>query len=169
MAASFRGSKDQKTLVRAMKWLPEYYYLLLLGCGNKEQEIKAVTSNSNLDHRVRFLGFRKDIPEIMKACDIYVQSSWWEGFGLVAAEAMAAGLPVVASNVEGLSEVVGSSGLLFEPGNPEELAKKISEAFSEKKRLSILAREQVKKRFSINRFLEEHILLYQNLCNKTDF
>jgi glycosyltransferase involved in cell wall biosynthesis len=62
----------------------------------------------------------------MKASDVFVQSSRFEGFGIAALEAMACGLPVVASRVPGLAELVGGAGLLFEAGNHIELAKHLN-------------------------------------------
>jgi glycosyltransferase involved in cell wall biosynthesis len=71
---------------------------------------------------VRFLGKRRDVPHLLKAADLYVQPSRVEGFGIAALEAMASGLPIIASNVPGLAEVVGENGLLFPAGDHRCLA-----------------------------------------------
>ena len=69
-----------------------------------------------------FWGNRADIPQMLRTSDIVVLSSHWEGFGLAAVEGMAAGKPVIASDVDGLREVVKNAGLLFHPGDVDELA-----------------------------------------------
>lgn len=69
------------------------------------------------------MGYQKDIGRILKACDAMVVPSLWEGFGLVAVEAMASGCPVVASNVDGLKDVVSDAGLLV-PVNDQDGFKK---------------------------------------------
>jgi len=72
--------------------------------------------------RVRFLGRRNDVPRLMASCDILVHPARIEGFGLVLAEALAAGLPVVASNVQGVPEVLaGTDSVMIPPDNPEAL------------------------------------------------
>lgn len=78
-----------------------------------------------LSQRVHFLGYRADAAACLDAADVVVLPSLWESFGLSALEAMARGVPVLASNVEGLSQVVGHPDLLFETDNADELAKKL--------------------------------------------
>ena len=75
----------------------------------------------NLENRVHFLGFRKDIPEILKTSDVIVQSSHWEGFGLSAVEGMASGKPVIVSNIPGLANVVENPETTFNVGDYEQL------------------------------------------------
>lgn len=78
------------------------------------------------------MGVRDDVPGLLKSASIAVMSSHWEGFGLAAAEAMAAGMPVIASDVDGLSEVVQGAGVLFEHGNERQLAHKILQLESDR-------------------------------------
>lgn len=125
MVAGFRYQKDHATLICAMSHLGEDYVLLLVGSGEKETECKALVDELNLNDRVHFLGIRTDVPSIMKTIDIMVLSSHWEGFGLAAVEGMAAGKPVIASDVEGLREVVNGYGIVFPHGNALTLAKEI--------------------------------------------
>ncbi|GDX79220.1 glycosyl transferase family 1 [Deltaproteobacteria bacterium] len=68
--------------------------------------------------QVEWLGLRSDVPELLRTADILVVPSRWEGFGLVALEAMAAGTPVIATAVDGLRELVGNAGLLVPPDDP---------------------------------------------------
>lgn len=125
MVAGFRLEKDQDTVIRAISLLPDKYKLILVGDGVRKSEIEEQVNLLNLTHRVSFLGIRNDVYELFRMCDIAVLSSHWEGFGLVAVEAMGCGLPVIASNVAGLSQVVEGGGILFEKGNEYDLVKHI--------------------------------------------
>lgn len=127
MVAGFRYQKDQETLIRAIKHLTVDTELWLIGDGERRSFIEQCIKDNNLSERVRLLGIRSDIPSLLKAADIVVQSSHWEGFGLAAVEGMAAGKPVIASDVEGLAQVVEGAGLLFRRGDENELAKIIND------------------------------------------
>lgn len=126
MVGAFREQKDQDTIIRSLKLLPERVKLVLVGDGVRRKECEFLSTELNLKDRVVFLGERNDIPSILKAVDVCIVSSHWEGFGLVAVEGMAASKPVIASRVEGLSGIVDSVGLLFERGNYKELANKVN-------------------------------------------
>ncbi|WP_291062625.1 MULTISPECIES: glycosyltransferase [unclassified Empedobacter] len=125
MVAGFREQKDQDTVIKALKLLPEDYKLLLVGNGIRRPILEDLVETLELQDRVTFLGLRNDVYPLMKMCDIAILSSHWEGFGLVAVEAMASGIPLIASNVQGLAQVVEGGGLLFEPSNVEDLSSKI--------------------------------------------
>jgi glycosyltransferase involved in cell wall biosynthesis len=107
--------KNPAALVRAIKAIPEAQ-LVLVGQGDLRSELEGLP-------RVHLLGVRDDIPEILAASDIFALSSDWEGLPLALIEAMAAGLPVVATAVGCVPEVVedGVSGLLIGRGNQAEL------------------------------------------------
>ena len=125
MVAGFRIEKDHETLIASLKYLPANYKLLLVGDGYRRTEIENYIQKLNLSNRITLLGIRSDVYALLKMSDIAVLSSHWEGFGLAAAEAMAAEIPVIASNVDGLAQVVENGGVLFEKGNVKELAEKI--------------------------------------------
>jgi glycosyltransferase involved in cell wall biosynthesis len=128
MVAAFRAQKDHATLIRAMRSLPERYTLLLAGGAETREdertmrECVALSESLGLRDRVRFLGVRHDVPGLMAASDVIVLSSHYEGNPLSALEAMSSGKPVIASDVPGLSPVVGGAGLLFPCGEGEILA-----------------------------------------------
>lgn len=132
MVAGFRYQKDQDTLIRAFNNLPEDYELWLIGDGERRAMIEQCIKDNHLEDRVVFLGLRSDIPSILKSVDIVVQSSHWEGFGLAAVEGMAAGKPVIASDVEGLAQVVEGAGLLFPLGDDKKLADMIKQLMEDK-------------------------------------
>lgn len=125
MISRFTPAKDQPTLIRALKHLPTEVYAVFAGEGPTLQESKKIAEEEGLSDRTLFLGNCPNILPLIAAARIGVQSSHWEGFGLTAAEMMAAGLPVVASDVDGLRSVVKDAGLLFKAGNPKSLADQI--------------------------------------------
>lgn len=131
MISRFTKAKDHKTVLNALKEIrnPDVF-VVLVGDGELKGEIEQYANQLGLNDRVVFLGNRKDIPEIIKASAIGVQSSHWEGFGLTAVEMMAGGIPVVASDVKGLGGVVEGAGLLFEPGDHIALSKIIMQLIS---------------------------------------
>jgi glycosyltransferase involved in cell wall biosynthesis len=98
--------------------------LVYVGKGDLEGELRREASRMGASEKVRFLGWRDDIHEILPVLDIFVLPSLNEGMGRVLVEAMAAGRPLVASNVGGISDLVfqGENGLLVPPADPKALA-----------------------------------------------
>jgi glycosyltransferase involved in cell wall biosynthesis len=95
--------------------------LVIAGRGPDEAQAKSRLRDGS---RVRWLGYQNDVPSVLKSLDIAAIPSHWEGFGLIATEAMAAGVPVVVANASSLPEIVRNrkEGLLVPPGDPEALA-----------------------------------------------
>lgn len=165
MVAAMREEKDHETVIRASKLLPSNYHIVFVGEGER-MEIVQLYAKENGTSRIHFLGRRSDIPEIMKTCDVFVLSSHWEGFGLVAVEAMAAGLPVIASNVEGLREVVDGGGLLFMPGDSKDLTEKVLELCNDEEyRVNMIERGYEKSiSYSIQENVRQQIEVYKEFC-----
>ena len=126
MVSRFASSKDQETVIRAMKHMDNEVFLYLVGDGDNRAHCEALAKELGVSDKVQFLGSRSDIPELVASSYIGIQSSNWEGFGLTAVELMAAGKPIIASDVDGLKQVVEGAGLIFKRGDPEDLAMKIS-------------------------------------------
>ena len=103
--------------------------MLLVGEGRREEDLRRQVRDLGLECSVRFLGTRRDLPEIFRALDLFVQPSLWEGLPLALLKAMGAGLPVVATRVSGSREAIedGVNGCLVAPGDPEALARAILE------------------------------------------
>ncbi len=162
MAARFTEAKDHATLIKAMVLLPEDYALVLAGEGVTRPAAEKLAADSGLDGRVLFAGARKDVPELLAACRVAVQSSHWEGFGLSAIEAMAAGLPVVASDVPGLADVVGEAGVLFAREDAQACARSILDVAEEgrKRTDAIAAGTRRSLGFSMDRCAGEYAALY---------
>ncbi|KXF80016.1 glycosyltransferase [Enterovibrio coralii] len=126
MVGRFHAYKDHPTIIRALSQLPDNYELHFAGDGDRREEYQALALKLGLQERVLFHGVQEDIPAFLDSLHLYVQSSSVEGFGLAAVEAMAAGLPVLASRVQGMTEVIGNDAYLFDVGNDKMLAEEIS-------------------------------------------
>ncbi|NLI13109.1 glycosyltransferase [Pelotomaculum propionicicum] len=105
---------------------PEIRFLIV-GAGPSRPALEKLAGDLGITEQVVFTGFMDDVYSLMADLDLLVISSLWEGFGLTAIEAMALGVPVVATEVGGLPEVVlhGETGLLVPPANPAALARNI--------------------------------------------
>ncbi len=117
--------KGVQYLLEALKDLPKDIKLHIVGTGSEEESLKNYANEHNLDN-VEFLGFKtgEELKEEYQRCiAVIVPSNWFEIFGLVNIEAFINGKPVIASNIGGIPEIVehNVSGLLFEPGNVEQL------------------------------------------------
>lgn len=113
----FEQQKDYSTMLSAFSVILKRHphaLLLICGTGSLEDEIKNLIISLNIKDNIRMLGIRKDIPQLMNAADAYVMSSAWEGMPIVLLEACATGLPIIATDVGGNSEVVihGQNGFL---------------------------------------------------------
>ena len=125
MVAAFRWEKDQDTLIRALKFLPEQYHIYLVGDGIRRAELEALISSENVSDRVHLLGVRADVPQLLHASDYIVMSSHFEGLSLSSVEGMSVGKPFLGSDVDGLREVVKGAGILFPHKDSESLADEI--------------------------------------------
>jgi len=162
MAGAFRTEKNQAGLVRSLLHLPEDYRLVLAGTGPELERVRALTAELGLGGRVRFLGAVDGIERVMKAADVYVLPSLFEGFGLSAVEAAAAGLPVVYADVEGLNAVFAGAGVAVDPSSPRSIADGIRAATCSVADRSRLARsaQTVAQRYDIGRTVERYQAAY---------
>lgn len=128
MVAGFREAKDQDTIVRAMSLLDkDKFEIWFAGTGEREDTIRQLAKELNVSESVRFLGLRTDVPNVLKAADIIVMSSHWEGLSLSNIEGMSAGKPFIASDVNGLREVTKGYGILFPEGEADVLTHEIQQ------------------------------------------
>ncbi|TNG96029.1 glycosyltransferase [Pasteurellaceae bacterium UScroc12] len=139
--------------------------LAIVGQGEQKEELISLAENSNISHSVYFLGLRRDIPALMSACDCFVLSSKYEGFGLVLAEAMLCERLVVATDCGGTKEVVGNYGYLVTRQNSNELANAMIKVInlSDNIRYSMgsEARKYIMEHYSLNVIATRWINLYQ--------
>lgn len=126
MVARFMFMKRQDTIVEAISKLPERFHACFVGSEPTDEgllKVKKLAASLGVSERVHFLYLRPDVPRILKTSDVVVMSSEYEGLSLSSIEGMAAGKPFVATDVNGLREVVDGAGELFELYNSDELAK----------------------------------------------
>lgn len=167
MVSRFAEMKDQATLIKAMEYVKPGFQLILVGDGPNRSFCEEIAKKKGVANRVTFLGTCNNISALVKRSFIGVQSSKWEGFGLTAVEFMAAGKPVICSNVPGLANVVGDAGLMFNVGNEIELARHINflidnpDKYSEYSYLSI----NKAKQYSIHKTIHEYNKLYSKLLH----
>lgn len=162
--ARFTSQKDQMTLLKSLKYLPENIKVIFVGDGNLKKDHIDFVNQNNLSKRVFFLGTRNDVYGILKDVDLAIMSSNIEGFGLSALEAMCLKVPVIASNIPGLSQIVEGAALLFEKGNEKDLASKISSLYKDKILYHNLAIKGVAraKEFDIIEMEKKYSLIYEN-------
>ena len=122
MVSRFASSKDQETVIRAMKLIDKDAILRLVGDGENLEHCKHVAKECGVEDRVQFLGARADVADLIAESYIGIQSSNWEGFGLTAVEIMACRKPIIATDVDGLKQVVEGVGVLFPVGDYKALA-----------------------------------------------
>lgn len=158
--------KDQKNLLKAFSLL-EYknLRLLIVGSGELENELRQLAIKLKIIEQVSFLGVRNDIEYLMHLSDVFVLSSNCEGFSLVVLEAMACGVPVVATDSCGPKEVLGGTGSIVPISSPQELASAINKVLVMDQQLlkkNILkARMRVEEKYVYNIIINKWIKIYE--------
>jgi glycosyltransferase involved in cell wall biosynthesis len=148
--AELHERKGLKYLIKAMPFVLKMHKnckLAIAGTGPELDKLKKTALDENIENKIVFLGFKKDIPHLMKASDVFVLPSEKEAFGLVLLEAMAAKLPIVASNVGGIPEIVEHkiNGELVTPHDAEKLADAILKFFNNKNIIDVYTENGLKK------------------------
>lgn len=161
--------KDYPNLLSAITLLKKTrqdFRVIIAGEGPLKEPLYESLQALDIEEYVSFLGIRTDVKELMSAADIYVMSSAWEGLPMVILEAMASERFIVATDCGGISEVVGSDGIIIEPKNDISLAQALNTALnlSEKERSSIGA--DARKRIINNYSLNANVKAYLNLYNQ---
>ncbi|HVA80154.1 MAG TPA: glycosyltransferase, partial [Candidatus Binataceae bacterium] len=165
------GLKGYSCLIRAMRpvmaKVPDLR-LEIAGDGPERAPLERQAADLGLVDRIRFLGWKPDIRSAMRDWDLYVQPSFEEGFGLALLEAMAAGLPAVATAVGGHTELVeqGSTGWLVPPGDPHALARCLLDVVGNCECLSEIggrARVRALRHFSADRMAAQISAVYDRL------
>jgi len=148
-------------------------YLLFIGPSEDrmKEELEKLVLMMNIKNKVRFLGERDDIPQLLAISDMLVLPSYREGLGMVLLEAAAAGKPVVTTNIRGCRDVVihGETGLLVPPRAVEELADAILDLLRDadkRKRMGDAARQRIAEKFDQNLFFAQTNNLYDQLLKE---
>ncbi|QQZ07862.1 glycosyltransferase family 4 protein [Heyndrickxia vini] len=172
MVARFAEPKDYQTLVEVLSKLKtKEWKIHFVGEGPLKRDIELEVDKRGLSERVTFLGKRDDVPEILANSQIFILLSKWEGLPLSIIEAMRSGLPVIASNVGGVSELVqnGKSGFLIEKGDKEGLLEKITQLIDQpmlRKQFGQSGRMIYIENFTIERMVDDTLTFYQQVVSK---
>lgn len=176
MVANLRPTKGYQYFIRAAdiiaRSVPKVKFLII-GEGKDElmegivKEIEAL----DLTDKVILLGFREDVPELLKILDVFVLSSISEGLSIATIEAMATGVPVVVTKSGGPQEVVGegATGFLVPPEDEKGLAEKVLLLLKNKELATSMGKEaqaQVRAKFSLERMIENYQKVYQECLKK---
>ncbi|MBI2870413.1 MAG: glycosyltransferase [Candidatus Omnitrophica bacterium] len=176
IVARFFPEKDHKCLLEAftkvVARIPRAR-LLIAGDGPLRDELVTCKDKLGLDGQVTFLGNRRDIPEFLKALDLFVLSSYKEGLPVVLLEAMAAGLATVATDVDGNPELVldKKTGLVVPAKNPRALADAICELIADPARAGRMGEEGrriVREKFNFRQMITAYESIYEVLARKVD-
>lgn len=165
MVARFMSMKRQDTVIEALSMLPGMVHAVFVGGNDGDKgllRVKVLAEEKGVNKRVHFLFSRKDVPEILKTSDVVVMASDYEGLSLSSIEGMAAGKPVVATDVDGLREVVGSVGVLFENRNSRQLADIVERLALDALYYNEVAKNCVirAKDYDVSKMVKEYLSLY---------
>ncbi len=175
MVARFVSQKDHVAAVRAMALLrrtqPEAM-LQFVGEGPLQGDVERLVDSLGLRDRVSFLGERSDVPELLAQASCCLLATHYEGCSLAVLEAMAAGLPVVATRVGGMSEVVsdGETGILVDP-HPAAIARALDTLIADPmlaRSMGDAARLEVRRRLSRERMVAEMQQVYDETCARSE-
>jgi glycosyltransferase involved in cell wall biosynthesis len=143
-------------------------HMMVVGDGERRQELQGLAERLGLSARVHFLGARRDLGNLLAAMDIFAMPSFWEGLPLSMVLAMGAGLPVVATRVAGIPEVVQDekTGLLVPAGDSVALGRalgRLATAADLRESLGTAARAYVRPRFGTDGYVHSVVTLYDRL------
>jgi glycosyltransferase involved in cell wall biosynthesis len=168
MIGRLSPEKDPHNLVRAAAIAcaaEPGFRLDIAGAGKCMTSLVALTRELGLDSRVRFHGEVRDVPSLLAGASQFVLPSLSEGISLSLLEAMARGLPVVATRVGGTPEVIedGVSGLLVPAGAPDDLARAMLQIYRDPaaaRAMGVAAHERVRRHFDVRRMVADYQALY---------
>jgi len=178
LAARFDEQKDHQTFIRSavivLKTLPQTHFLLC-GDGITEDNEKLLqwVKETGFPANFHLLDRQSDMPTFHAACDVSVSSSaYGESFSNVLGEAMACGIPCVATNVGGAEEVLGDTGIIVPPRDPEALANGIVEILAlpndQRQLMGQHSRERILENFDINLITQTYMKFWKELVEKID-
>jgi L-malate glycosyltransferase len=170
--------KGHDILIRALALVAQRrpdlpWVAAIAGRGEEHASLLALLESLGLSKRVKFLGVRSDVGALLNGADIFVQPSRSEGMPLSVIEAMRAGLPVIASDVGGLGEMIasGGNGELVPSEDPQELASRLERLLEhprERARLGCAAKVSSRDRFGLDSMVERYLHLYRSLSGRRE-
>jgi glycosyltransferase involved in cell wall biosynthesis len=168
MVGSLEERKGHVAAFEALTLLSEHVKLLVVGTGDGETALRAKAAVLGLEARIRFLGYRTDVSALLGECDALLCPSMLEATPYVILEAMAAGIPVVASRVYGIPEIVidGATGILIDPTRHDDLVRAVGTLERDRmlgSRLGEAGRKRWEAEFRVERCIAETVEVYREL------
>jgi len=147
--------------------------LLVAGEGPQREKLETLAHNLGISHSLRLVGFCDNVPLLFAASDIFILPSLWEGMPNVVLEAMAAGVPVIATSVEGSRELLldGKAGVLVPPRDADSLAKAIVGIYNQPEKVRVLvrrAKKRVRENFTVERMVGANEALLERVAKMKD-
>ena len=175
--AGFRQVKNHEGLIRAFSKLirrcdgNSNFYLLLIGDGELKSRLINISRDEGIESQIIFMGQRRDVPDILRALDGFLLNSKTEGMSYAILEAMASGLPIIATDVGGNAELVkhGEEGFLYPEGDTPALVEYIQTVVKNRERLKIMgekARRKVCSLYSLDKMVKAYQDLYEEVYRK---
>jgi glycosyltransferase involved in cell wall biosynthesis len=170
--ARLNAQKGHDALLEAVAGVPGALFLLA-GDGPERERLEARAAELGVAERVRFLGRREDVPQLLAACDVFCLPSLYEGSSLAVLEAMAAGIPIVSSAIGGTEELIedGRSGLLVPPGDAPALAAALRRLLEDprlREQLAEQARERVDSGLRREQNADQVAAVYRQLLSGSE-
>lgn len=170
VVATLKRQKGHRFLLQAASsLLPRFphLHLLLVGDGGLRADLQSLTRELKIESHVHFLGSRGDVPRILGASDSFVLPSLWEGLPMALMEAMASGLPIVATDVSGTRQVMapGETGLIVPPADSSRLAQALAALLTDPERAAEMgraARRRAETQLSVHKQVEEYMARYEH-------
>lgn len=167
-AGNLDPGKNQKTLIHAVKLLDDpQFHLVLAGNGPLRGELEELARELGVDDRIHFLGFRRDVYRLCSSADLFLFASRREGLSVSVMEAMACGLPIVASAIRGNTDLIdsGKGGFLLDPNDAKGFADAIRKILDEPEVRERMKRHNLEKirSYSIEAVTEQMARLYESM------
>ena len=172
MVARFNEQKDQTTLLKAIAQLADNsIHLELVGSGQSLEFCKVLAKSLGIEDQVSFLGDRRDVNDLLAQAQIFILSTHYEGLPISILEAMRAGLPVIATSVNGIPEEVldGKTGFLVSHQNEQALAQAISTLIKSpelRQQMGEASRQKFLKEFTSERMIDEVQTVYDQVLKR---
>ncbi len=172
--ANLYPAKGHETLLKAISLIYDKLpnlHVILAGKGQLKDTIEKQANILRIQNRIHILGLRNDVPDLLKASDIFVLPSFSEAMPLSLLEAISSGLPVIATNVGGIPEIIEhkKSGFIIPPGDYKLLAMKILELAicdKERKDMGLQAKKIARKKFDISIMTSQYEAIYKEYAKK---
>jgi len=171
VVASFTPAKALHLFLEAAARIAAEYpgvFFVMVGDGSLRPQLEAQAEKLGISSSLRMLGWRRDVPELMRAFDVFLLTSLWEGLPRSLVEAFASGVPAVASHVDGIGEVVqeGQNGFLVPSGDTEAMAATVVRLLKNEPLRKTMGEQALHSvdDFSVEKMLKDYSNLYENIA-----